>query len=149
MTRGGFANALFKQTLSRSKSSFLRKKHLAPFTKAYIPHNNIRTISKGYQQKSVFKNQSTSLSPIKTQTPSSFPRQKKTSTKPTASPSPLQPLSSVINHPTSRLVDAISQDTATSFDPKTSTHGNVARVGLTDGLLMVQKSGGKKPPVYI
>lgn len=77
MTRGGVATALFKETLSRSKSSFLRKKHLAPFTKAYIPHNNIRTISKGYQQKSVFKNQSTSLSPIKTQTPSSFPRQKK------------------------------------------------------------------------
>lgn len=49
MTRGGVANALFKQTLSRSKSSFLRNKHLAPFTKAYVPHNNIRTISKGYR----------------------------------------------------------------------------------------------------
>lgn len=57
MTRGGFANALFKQTLSRSKSSFLRNKHLAPFTKTYIPHNNIRIISKGYryQQKNICK----------------------------------------------------------------------------------------------
>ena len=145
MTRGGVANALLKQTLSRSKSSFLRKKHLAPFTKAYIPHNNIRTISKGYQQKSVFKNQSTSLSPIKTKHLLFFPAKKETSTKPTASPlQPYQPY-----QPSTFASSMPFLKTRPRASILRHHHGNVARVGLTDGLLMVQKSGGKKPPVYI